>query len=171
MPRIVFARHSLVFLSDFFTTFIPFRKLYTRELFLFCAVIKKMLFILSLICLFVQEGKIATEENSASPLPSAVVAILDRLPDSGTEQEQLDYGKISRFSCIGLCVAPRSQVLQENYKRLAKTVSRQFEVFLQKEQDLLNKTSETLRILQSLKFSSLRIRAGHWVYTLRKIII
>ena len=105
--------------------------------------IKKMLFILSLICLFVQEEKIVTEENSASPLPSAVVAILDRLPDSGTEQEQLDYGKISRFSCTGLCVAPRSQVLQENYKRLAKTVSRQFEVFLQKEQDLLNKTSET----------------------------
>ena len=109
-----------------------------------------MLFILSLICLFVQDGKIATEENSISALPSTVVTILDS---------------------TGLCVTSRSQVLQESYERLVKIVSRQFEVFLQKEQNQLNKTSETLRIVQSIKFSSLRIRAGHWVYVLRKIII
>ncbi len=129
-----------------------------------------MLFILSLICLFVQDGKIATEENSIS-LPSTVATILDRLPDFGVEQEQIDYEKISQFTCTGLCVTSRSQVLQESYERLVKIVSRQFEVFLQKEQNQLNKTSETLRIVQSIKFSSLRIRAGHWVYVLRKIII
>ena len=49
-----------------------------------------MLFILSLISLFVQDGKIATEENSISALPSTVVTILDRLPDFGVEQEQID---------------------------------------------------------------------------------
>ena len=130
-----------------------------------------MLFILSLICLFVQDGKIATEENSISALPSTVVTILARLPDFGVEQEQIDYEKISQFTCTGLCVTSRSQVLQESYERLVKIVSRQFEVFLQKEQNQLNKTSETLRIVQSIKFSSLRIRAGHWVYVLRKIII
>ena len=130
-----------------------------------------MLFILSLICLFVQDGKIATEENSISALPSTVVTILDRLPDFGAEQEQIDYENISQFTCTGLCVTSRSQVLQESYERLVKIVSRQFEVFLQKEQNQLNKTSETLRIVQSIKFSSLRIRAGHWVYVLRKIII
>ena len=133
--------------------------------------IKKMLFILSLICLFALDGKIATEENSISALPSAVATLLDRLPDSGVKQEQIDYEKISQFKCTGLCATPRSQVLQESYERLVKIVSRQFEVFLQKEQNLLNKTSETLRIVQSIKFSSLRIRAGHWVYVLRKIII
>lgn len=52
-----------------------------------------MLFILSLICLFVQDGKIATEENSISTLPSTVATILDRLPDFGVEQEQIDYEK------------------------------------------------------------------------------
>lgn len=52
-----------------------------------------MLFILSLICLFVQDGKIATEENSISALPSTVATILDRLPDFGVEQEQIDYEK------------------------------------------------------------------------------
>ena len=60
-----------------------------------------MLFILSLICLFVQDGKIATEENSISALPSTVVTILDRLPDFGVEQEQIDYEKISQFTCTG----------------------------------------------------------------------
>ena len=130
--------------------------------------IKKMLFILSLICLFALDGKIATEENSISVLPSAVATLLDRLPDSGVKQEQIDYEKISQFKCTGLCVTPRSQVLQESYERLVKIVSRQF---VQKGQNLLNKTSETLRIVQSIKFSSLRIRAGHWAYVLRKIII
>ena len=67
MPCIVFARHSLAFLSDFFTTFIPFRKLYTRELFLFCAVIKKMLFILSLICLFVRKGRLQPKKTAHPP--------------------------------------------------------------------------------------------------------
>lgn len=129
-----------------------------------------MLFILSLICLFVQDGKIATEENSISALPSTVVTILDRLPDFGVEQNRSTMKKY-QFTCTGLCVTSRSQVLQESYERLVKIVSRQFEVFLQKEQNQLNKTSETLRIVQSIKFSSLRIRAGHWVYVLRKIII
>ena len=66
--------------------------------------IKKMLFILSLICLFALDGKIATEENSISALPSAVATLLDRLPDSGVKQEQIDYEKISQFKCTGLCV-------------------------------------------------------------------
>ena len=135
------------------------------------AVIKKRLVILTLSCLFVQDGKNATEENSSSHLPSTVATILDRLPDFGVEQEQIDYEKISKFKCPGLSVTSRSPVLQESYERLVKIVSRQFEVFLQKEQNQLNKTSETLRIVQSIKFSSLRIRAGHWVYVLRKIII
>lgn len=130
-----------------------------------------MLFILSLICLFALDGKIATEENSISALSPTVVTILDNLPDSGAGQEQVDYEKLSQFQCAGLCVTTRPQILQESYERLVKVVTRQLEVFLQKEQNLLNKTSETLRIVQSIKFSSLRIRAGHWVYVLRKIII
>lgn len=73
--------------------------------------------------------------------------------------------------CAGLCVTTRPQILQESYERQVKVVSRQFEVFLQKGQNLLNKTSETLRIVQSIKFSSLRIRTGHWAYVLRKIVI
>ena len=132
---------------------------------------KKILFILSLICLFALDRRTATEENSISALSPTVVTILDKLPDSYAGQKQIDYEKLSRFKCTGLCVTPCSQVLQESYERLVKVVSRQFEVFLQKKQNLLNKTSEALRIVQSIKFSSLRIRAGHWVYVLWKIVI
>ena len=130
-----------------------------------------MLFILSMICLFVLDGKINTEENSISVLSPTVITILDKLPDSEASQEHTYYEELSLFQYAGLCVTNRPQVLQESYERLIKVVSRQFEVFMQKEQNRLNKTSEISRIVQSIKFSSLCIRAGHWVYVLRKIII
>ncbi len=163
--------HLPRFLSDFAQLLSRHGSYISENYFHIRAMIKKMLFILSLICLFASDGKIATDENSISALSPTAATILDELPDSGAGQKQIDYKKLSQFKCTGLCVTPRSPVLQESYERQVKVVSRQFEVFLQKGQNLLNKTSETLRIVQSIKFSSLRIRAGHWAYVLRKIII
>ena len=69
------------------------------------------------------------------------------------------------------CLSNRVQLSTEIGGRFLKTASRQLELSLQKEQDTLNKISEIVAVTHSLKCSSLRIRAGHWVYVLRKIII
>ncbi|WP_301202220.1 hypothetical protein [uncultured Parabacteroides sp.] len=86
-------------------------------------------------------------------------------------QHKIKDFELSQSPNAAPCLSNRVQLSTEIGERFLKTASRQFELSLQKEQDALNKISEIVLVTHSLKCSSLRIRAGHWVYVLRKIII
>lgn len=65
----------------------------------------------------------------------------------------------------------RFQTTQFNANRAFKTFLQLTREAYQKRQNNLHKVSESTQIVKSLKCSSLRKRAGHWTYVLRKILI
>ena len=132
--------------------------------------VKRLLFILSIFLFFLLNGNGKTDgqQNLLSPQTEYVTAntIIEQHPDLQHNKE------INRFHDIAFATPNRSiQSTSENSERLFKVTSRQFQLFLQKGQNQLNKISEILSVTYSRHYSSLRIRSGHWVYVLRKIII
>lgn len=134
------------------------------------AMFKKVLFILSLLLLFVIDQKIGNQEDNISS--SSILEYIQEnrgLPE--TLQEHFEYETQNQSLCVSLFLTNRFQLTQECGERFVKVVSRQFETLVQKGQNVQIRTTETLLILHSLNISSLRIRSGHWIYVLRKIII
>jgi hypothetical protein len=132
--------------------------------------IKKLLFILPLLFLLLhQETKVEVEKALLSFQQERMTK------DSETANPAHDIIQNDELSCYhntAFCTPNRSiQTFSENSERLFKITTKQFELFLQKGQNQLNKISEILSVTYSLNYSSLRIRSGHWVYVLRKIII
>lgn len=143
---------------------------YLENYFYIRAMFKKVLFILSLLLLFILDQKIANQEDNVSS--SSILAYMQEnqgLPD--TLQEQFQYENGNQPLYAGFCLTSRFQLTQEYGERFVKLISRQFETLIQKGQNVQFRTTETLLITHSLNFSSLRIRSGHWVYVLRKIVI
>ena len=129
---------------------------------------KKVLLIVSFLFLLLLNMQIKTEdENILSPEKTTFVCSKEKHPF----QDELKNYDLSQSYHSVYCLTTRSQVLPTRCERPFKVTTRLLELFLQKEQNILNKVSETFLISQSVKFSSLRIRSGHWVYVLRKIII
>lgn len=128
-----------------------------------------------MVCLFLPDEKgTAMEKDTPVFLPAdaATQGNMLKPASSGDEEIETGFDKLSQYHPAGFCIATtRTQLLQEGWERPAKTISRLFELLLQKEQNLQNKTSETLRSEYSIKLSSLRTHARHWIYVLRKIII
>ena len=130
---------------------------------------KRLLSILSLLLLFVigQEIMAATGESVTDKNQTTATANEKAL----SLQHKIKDFELNRSPNAAPCLSNRVQLSTEIGERFLKTAARQFELSLQKEQDALNKISEIVSVTHTLKCSSLRIRAGHWVYVLRKIII
>lgn len=131
--------------------------------------IRKILYILPLLFLLLFNGQKETTQESI--ISSAREVILTEAGKADLLNVQLNTDEAFQLQSVGLCFTSRVQISPERGERTSEIASRQLESLLQKEQSILNKISETLLITHSLKFSSLRIRSGHWVYVLRKIII
>ena len=135
------------------------------------AMIQKLLFILPLLCLLLlnqHTGK--DKEQALLPLQKEIVVEEDGIANAAHQVIQGD--EFTPYHNTAFCTPSRSiQFSSENSERLFKISTRQFEQFLQKGQNQLNKISAILSVTYSLNYSSLRIRSGHWVYVLRKIII
>lgn len=86
-------------------------------------------------------------------------------------QDELKNYDLNQGHNTVYCLTTRTLVISTRCERPIKVTTRLLELFLQKEQKILNKVSETFLITQSIKFSTLRMRSGHWIYVLRKIII
>lgn len=130
---------------------------------------KKVLSILSLLLLFIiGQGIMAATDKSVTDKRQTVVTSNEK---ALSLQHKIKDFELSQSPNAAPCLSNRVQLSTEIGERFLKTASRQFELSLQKEQDALNKISEIVLVTHSLKCSSLRIRAGHWVYVLRKIII
>lgn len=128
---------------------------------------KRLLSILSILLLFtVGQGIMATTEDSADRQ-----TIVTEKDNAHSFQEKVKHFELCKSPNAALCLTNRVQQTTEYSERLLKTTTRLLELSLQKEQNTLNKISEITSITHTLKCSSLRIRAGHWVYVLRKIII
>lgn len=130
---------------------------------------KRLLYIVSLFLLFIvgQEIMAATNESVTNNQQTNVTEKEKAL----SLQHKIKDFELSQSPNVALCLTNRIHQSSESSERFLKTGSRQLELLLQKEQDILNKISEIVLATHSLKCSSLRIRAGHWVYVLRKIII
>ena len=130
---------------------------------------KRLLSILSLLLLFFigQQIMAATGESVTDKKQTTVTSN----PKAFSLQHKVKVFELNQSPNAAPCLSNRVQLSTEIGGRFLKTASRQFELSLQKEQDTLNKISEIVAVTHSLKCSSLRIRAGHWVYVLRKIII
>ena len=130
---------------------------------------KRLLSILSLLLLLITGQAImaATGESAADKKQTAVTSNEKAL----SLQHKIKYFELNQCPNAAPCLSNRVQHSTEIGERFLKTVSRQLEQSLQKGQDALNKISEIVSVTHTLKCSSLRIRAGHWVYVLRKIII
>lgn len=138
------------------------------------SMIRKILLILFMVCLFLPyETVTATNEDTPVFLPADVATQGNTLePASTNEGEETGFDKLSQYHPADFCIATtRTQLLQAGCERPVKIISKLFELLLQKEQNQQNKTSEILRSEYSIKLSSLRTHAGHWIYVLRKIII
>lgn len=130
---------------------------------------KKLLSILSLLILFITGQEIMTLRES-NPLPENKVVVMDN-SKALSFQDRLHKFELSQSPHFCLFSSNRTQQGTESSERLFKTTTRLLEIFFLKEQNNLNKIEQTLSVTHILKFSSLRIRSGHWVYVLRKIII
>ena len=130
---------------------------------------KKLLSILSLLLLFImgQEIMAATGKSVTEQEQTAITADAEVLP----HQQQMRDLQQSRYPNAAPFSSNRVQLPTEMNERLPRTLSRQFELSMLKEHNILYKISETVSVTHSLKCSALRTRAGHWVYVLRKIII
>lgn len=133
--------------------------------------IKKLLFIVTLLCiLLLNQNMSIDKEQTFSTLQKE--SVMDEGGIANLAQDVIQEDEFIPFHNVACCTTSRSsQFSSENSERLFKVTSRLFEHFLQKGQNQLNKTSEILSVTYSLNYSSLRIRSGHWVYVLRKIII
>lgn len=130
---------------------------------------KRLLSILSLFILLLAGQEIITISARASlPKNKVIITNENQVQSSQNKLDNLELGQIAD-SC--LCTTNRIQQNTKTNERLFKTTSRLFESFIQKEQNNLNKIEEIVSVSHTLKCSSLRIRSGHWVYVLRKIII
>ena len=65
----------------------------------------------------------------------------------------------------------RIQTTQIKIGRSIKTVVQLTQEAYQKRQNNLHKVSEYNQIVKSINYSSLRKRAGYWIYVLRKLLI
>ena len=130
---------------------------------------KSLLSILSLFILFLTGQEIMTL-NFCDPLPENNVIVTSE-NEASSLQSKLENFELAQIPHYFLCTSNRTQQGIEANERLFKTTNRLFDVFIQKGQNTLNKVEETLSVTHILKFSSLRMRSGHWVYVLRKIII
>ena len=130
---------------------------------------KKLLSILSLLFLFIigEEIMAATSESVTDKKQTAVTSNEKAL----SLQHKIKDFELNQSPNVAPCLSNRIQLSTEIGERFLKTASRQLELSFQKGQDALNKISEIVSVTHTLKCSSLRIRAGHWVYVLRKIII
>lgn len=109
---------------------------------------KKVLLIVSFLFLLLLNMQIKTEdENILSPAKTTFVCSKEKHPF----QDELKNYDLSQSYHSVYCLTTRSQVLPTRCERPFKVTTR--------------------LISQSVKFSTLRIRSGHWVYVLRKIII
>ncbi|WP_459190325.1 hypothetical protein ACGE0T_10050 [Parabacteroides sp. APC149_11_2_Y6] len=130
---------------------------------------KKVLSILFLLVLFCVGEKVTSNmDRHDISNNQEVLAIANQFPG---KQKDIKTFELNKSSNSSLFISARTVQSMEIGGRMFKTTTRQFEIFLLKEQNILHKISETLSITYTLKCSSLRIRAGHWVYVLRKIII
>lgn len=119
--------------------------------------IKRLLFILSaLLMLFV--ALTTGDQVKSQPCP---IHHETELTTPGLEQHH----------DVGLVLSSRTLSVSERCEHSFKGTSRLLELLMQNEQKVLTKISEVLLTTNSLKYSSLRIRSGHWVYVLRKILI
>ena len=128
---------------------------------------KKVLLILSFLFLLLlnMQVKIGNEDFLSS---IQITFICNN--EEGLLQDELSNYDLNQTNNIASCLTTRSLVISTRCERPFVTI-RLLELFLQKEQNILYKISETYLITQSIKFSSLRMRSGHWIYVLRKIII
>lgn len=107
------------------------------------------------------------DEDILSPKETAYICNNRKHP----LQDELRNYDLNQNHNTAFCLTTRSLVISTRCERPFKVITRLLELSLQKEQNILNKISETYLIAQSIKFSSLRMRSGHWIYVLRKIII
>lgn len=132
--------------------------------------IKKLLFILPLFFLFLLNQNTKSDTGKII-FPIQKDVVFENIANKGT-QNTLQNEELNQFRNFVFCTPGRNiQPSYENSERLFKITSRQFELFLKIGQNRLIRVSEILSVTYLLHCSSLRIRSGHWVYVLRKIII
>ena len=129
---------------------------------------KKVLLILSFLFLLLLNMQIKIEDKDILS-PQEMTFICNNVKHS--LQDELKNYDLNQGHNTTYCLTTRTLVISTRCERPFKVTTRLLELFLQKEQKILNKVSETFLITQSIKFSTLRMRSGHWVYVLRKIII
>ena len=129
---------------------------------------KKALLILSFLFLLLLNMQVKIEdEDILSPKETTYICNNKKHP----LQDELRNYDLNQTQTTAFCLTTCSLVISTRCERPFKVTTRLLELSLQKEQNILNKISETYLITQSVKFSSLRMRSGHWIYVLRKIII
>lgn len=132
--------------------------------------IRKILFIVSLCFLFFlnQKSKTIEESHIFSQQEMMVTNHLQQEP----KQDTLTNEEFSSSQSAAIFTNCRQlQTQGRGSERLIKETVKQLTLFYQKGQEILNKTSEILSINRSYECSSLRIRSGHWIYAIRKIVI
>lgn len=135
------------------------------------AMIKKLLFIVPLLFLLLLNLDMSIDKDQTFSTASKE-SVMKESGIANLTHDVIQGDELTPYHNLAFCTPSRSiQFSSENSERLFKVTSRQFEQFLQKGQNQLNKTSEIVSAAYSLNYSSLRIRSGHWVYVLRKIII
>nr|DAF91053.1 MAG TPA: hypothetical protein [Siphoviridae sp. ct7aK2] len=129
---------------------------------------KKTVLILSFLFLLLLNMQVKIEdEDILSPKETTYICNNIKHP----LQDELRNYDLNQTHNTVFCLTTRSLVISTRCERPFKVTTRLLELSLQKEQNILNKISETYLITQSINFSSLRMRSGHWIYVLRKIII
>ena len=129
---------------------------------------KKVLLILSFMFLLLLNMQVKLEDKDILS-PQEMTFICNNVKHP--LQDELKNYDLNQGHNTTYCLTTRTLVISTRCERPLKVTTRLLELFLQKEQKILNKVSETFLITQSIKFSTLRMRSGHWVYVLRKIII
>ena len=133
----------------------------------------KIFYIFALLSLFLFTSEVSKTREDILSHFSDTEAILTEGSDSQnnykeSESHNLDY---LQPQAVGLIVSTRLPIMTQAYERLSKLESKIFVCFHQKEHTQVIKTTERVSASQAIKVSYLRLKAGYWIYVLRKIII
>ncbi len=128
---------------------------------------KKILLILLFLFLLLLNMQVKIEDEKVLSPDETTFICNKKLP----LQDELKNFDLNQYHNTAYCPTSRIQVLSTRCERPFKVTTKFLEFFLLKEQNTLNRISESYLTTQSIKFSTLRMRSAHWVYVLRKIII
>ena len=130
---------------------------------------KKLLAIVSLLCLYLLSGGIL--QNKISDISSEETQCAINTSNDIYSLTPVDYTSISTTNTSILITLRNSQNSNDGNERFVKMASRLLELCLLKESNTLQHISENVTASHLLNYHSLRNRAGYLVYALRKLLI